>query len=78
MFFLGLSKDQGTEVAFTYVDSKSAARMAKKMFSDKFVDIEESDTPDEGKYRLTLDLSGFMQFAQAQQQARAQLQARKG
>ena len=76
MFFLGLNKDQGTEVAFTYINDKSAARMAKKILSDKFVDVEESDSPDEGKYRLTVDLSGFVQFAQMQLQMRAQSQAR--
>lgn len=72
MFFLGLNKDQGTEVAFTYVDDKSAARMAKRIFSDKFVDMEDSDEPDEGKYRLTIDLIGFVQFTQAKAQAQAQ------
>ena len=77
MFFLGLNKDQGTELAFTYIDDKSAARIAKRILSDKFVDVEDSDEPNKGKYRLTIDVAGFVQFAQIQLQKRAQSQTRE-
>jgi len=60
MFFLGLNKAKGTQTAFTYTEDKRAYRMAIKMIGKDYVDIEKSDSPDTGKYVLTLDLGGLV------------------
>lgn len=75
MFFLGLAQSKGTQTAFTYVNDRSAYRMAKRIVGESFVDIDESDDPKVGKYVLTLDLAGLIRFAQAKQ---AQQAARGG
>jgi hypothetical protein len=66
MFFLGLNEDQGTETATTYVDDKSPFRMIKRMVGPDFVDIDESDNPDVGKYVITMDIGPFARAMQAQ------------
>ena len=73
MFFIALNKDQGTEEAYTYLPSKAIYRAAKKWLKD-FVDIE--DAGDEGgdlsKYKIVIDVAGFVANATAQQQKQQQ------
>lgn len=64
LFLLGLNKAQGTELAYTYADDRTAYRMAKKLVGNN-IDIDESDDPDAGKYVLSFDLAGLARESQA-------------
>lgn len=59
MFLSALHTTQGTEVAFTYVNDKQTYNLAAPMFGQD-VDLEESNDPDKGKYRVIIDLGAFV------------------
>jgi hypothetical protein len=67
LFFLGLNKSKGTQIAFTYINDRNAYRMAKKLFGADFVDIDESDDPDKGRYSLVIDIGSMASAAQTRQ-----------
>lgn len=67
LFFLGLNKSKGTQVAFTYINDRNAYRMAKKFLGADFVDIDNSDDPDKGKYLLVIDIGSLANAAQTRQ-----------
>lgn len=64
--FVALAKTQGAETLYTGVPDKSALRMAKRTFGDKFVDLEE-DGPADNKYTLTIDIGDFYRTHNRQQ-----------
>lgn len=58
-FMLGLVAETGADTAFTYVDDKNAYRMAKKAVGEGYADIEESDEPQKGKYKVILEIGTY-------------------
>lgn len=72
LFLLALAQETGAETAFTYVDDKTMFRAAKKALGDKYAELEESDNPDQGKYKIVLDVGSYyndMKRLQMQQSA---------
>jgi len=56
---LGLAKARNIQTIYTYVSDKSPYRMAKKLFGDKNVDIQESELEQNGKYKLTINIGDY-------------------
>jgi endo-1,4-beta-D-glucanase Y len=66
LFLLGLHMDQGTESVYTYTNDRKVFRMFSRLFGNTYVDIDDSDDPEKGKYVTTLDVVGIVRAAQAQ------------
>jgi len=66
LFLLGLHMDQGTQSMHTYANDRKVFRMLSRLFGETFVDIDDSDAPEKGKYVTTVDLVEFVRAMQAQ------------
>jgi len=53
----------------TYTNDRKVFRMFSRLFGEAFVDIDDSDAPEKGKYVTTLDLVEFVRAMQAQKAA---------
>jgi hypothetical protein len=67
LFLLGLNADQGTQSAYTYANDRKVFRLFLRLFGASFVDIDDSDEPEKGKYIVTLDLMRFVRAIKAQE-----------
>lgn len=60
MFFISLNRDQGTQLAYTYLDDKKMFRAIKRLVND-YATLEPNDEdPSKGKYILTIELGPFV------------------
>lgn len=72
MFFISLVKNQGTQLAYTYVDDKKMFRAIKRLVGE-FGSLEENDEePQKGKYVLVLEIGPFVAAAQQKLAERGQ------
>lgn len=66
-FFISLSMNDGTEVAYTTISNDNIYNMVKKMFGD-YVTLEpNNEEPEKGKYLLTIQIGPFVRDMKSQQ-----------
>lgn len=66
-FFLGLNEDKGTTTLYTFADDKSTYKIMRKLFTDEFVDMEETNDPELRGVGITIDLEGYVDYVKANQ-----------
>ena len=56
---LSLAKVRNIETIYTYINDKSPYNMAKKLYGEPYVSLEESDLQRNGKYKLTINIGKY-------------------
>jgi hypothetical protein len=60
MFFISLAKNEGTQLAYTYVDDKKVFRAIKRMVGE-FGSLEDNEEdPELGKYIFVFEVGAFV------------------
>lgn len=72
MFFISLARNQGTQIAYTYLDDKKIFRAIKRLTGD-FATLEPNDEdPEKGKYMITFEVGPFVAAMQQKAAERGQ------
>lgn len=72
MFFISLHRDQGTQIAYTYLDDKKIFRAIKRLVGE-FGSIElNEEFPEKGKYTLMFEIGPFVTAMQQKAAERGQ------
>jgi hypothetical protein len=72
MFLVSLSRNKGTQIAYTYIDDKKIFRAIKRLVGE-YGELDSNDQdPEKGKYILTLEIGPFTAAMQQKADRRVQ------